>query len=152
VLIQLPPDLPAAFDRLDATLAAFGPGVRVAVEPRHPSWFTDELRALLEPRDAALCIADRRRPITPLWQTASWLYVRLHEGRGSPRSCYGRQALASWARRLVELAGPDPAGYVYFNNDARACAIRNAVVFERALRRATPGPTGSAAGPAVRRL
>jgi uncharacterized protein YecE (DUF72 family) len=137
VLIQLPPDLPIELDRLDETLAAFGPGVALAVEPRHASWFVPELRDLLQRRRAAFCIADRRGPISPIWQTTSWLYVRLHEGRASPRSCYGRAALAAWARRIVELAGSDAPGYAFFNNDARACAIRNARTFERALARAS---------------
>jgi uncharacterized protein YecE (DUF72 family) len=139
ILIQLPPDMPIELERLDETLAAFGQKVEVAVEPRHRSWFTPEFRALLERRGAALCIADRHGPISPIWQTTSWLYVRLHEGRASPRSCYGRAALAAWARRLVDLAGPDPPGYVYFNNDARACAIRNAKTFERALAQMSSG-------------
>ena len=82
VLLQLPPDLPAGFDALDATLRAFGARVRVAVEPRHASWFGDELRDVLTRHDAALCLADRgSRPITPLWRTASWCYVRFHAGR-----------------------------------------------------------------------
>jgi uncharacterized protein YecE (DUF72 family) len=136
----LPPDLTVELDRLDDTLAAFGPNVELAVEPRHASWFRPELRNLLEHRRAALCIADRRGPITPLWQTTSWLYVRLHEGRASPRSCYGRAALAAWVRRVVDLAGEKPRGYAYFNNDAMACAIHNARNFERALGRAVRAP------------
>src|SRR5690606_40647163 len=58
-------------DRLDACLRAFPSGARVAVEPRHPSWAVDEVRAVLERRGAALCWADRDgRPVTPLWRTA----------------------------------------------------------------------------------
>ena len=102
VLLQLPPDMPAALDRLDATLRAFGPSVRVAVEPRHPSWFTDELRSLLEERRAALCVVDRSGPKGPSWSTTDWGYARLHGGRAAPSSCYGRIALATWAERLRE--------------------------------------------------
>ena len=32
---------------------------RVAVEPRHPSWFCAEVRSVLEAHSAALCLADR---------------------------------------------------------------------------------------------
>ena len=132
VLLQLPPDLPAAFDRLDATLDAFGPSVRVAVEPRHPTWFTDELRVLLEDRGAALCIVDRRGLKGPAWATSDWGYVRLHEGRASPASCYGRGALATWAGRLRDDGRPT---FVYFNNDGHGCAVRNARTLERLLQR-----------------
>lgn len=73
VLLQLPPTLQADLGLLDACLACFPVGVRVAVEPRHVSWWTDGLRLLLERRAAALCWADRGEvEITPLWATAEW--------------------------------------------------------------------------------
>ncbi len=137
VLLQLPPDLRAAPDDLDRTLRAFGDRVRVAVEPRHPSWWTAEVRTVLERHAAALCFADRdSRLLTPLWRTADWTYLRLHSGRARPAPCYGLRALRSWVERLIGLYGPEAHGYVYFNNDARACAVRNAATFARLARRA----------------
>jgi uncharacterized protein YecE (DUF72 family) len=133
VLLQLPPTLPAHLDDLAATLAAFGPGVRVAVEFRHPSWFTEETAALLRHHHAALCLADSPQRRTPVWRTADWGYLRLHEGRASPRPCYGRQALRSWRDRLRELWAPDEDVYVYFNNDPGACAVHNARTFTHML-------------------
>jgi uncharacterized protein YecE (DUF72 family) len=134
VLVQLPPDLPAALDDLDAALHAFGTRVRVAVEPRHESWFSAEFAELLRSHDAALCLADRgSRPITPLWRTASWCYVRFHSGLASPHPCYGAQSLSRWVERLGQL-WPDRDGldgYVYFNNDTLGCAVRDAIVFAR---------------------
>ena len=59
ILLQLPPDLPVDLDALDATLTAFPPSIQVAVEPRHPSWFTPALKALLEHHG---CGALPRRP------------------------------------------------------------------------------------------
>ncbi|WP_242910456.1 DUF72 domain-containing protein [Actinomadura terrae] len=123
VLLQLPPTLRSEPDRLDACLRRFPGGVRVAVEPRHPSWWTPRVRRVLEDNGAALCWADRRgRPVTPLWRTADWVYLRLHEGAASPRPQYGDRALASWARRLP----PGEDAYVYFNNDPGGAAVRNA--------------------------
>jgi uncharacterized protein YecE (DUF72 family) len=126
ILVQLPPDMRVELDRLEATLAAFPSGLRVAVEPRHASWFTPETLRLLERHDAALCLADR-----PGWRpepirTASWGYLRLHEGRASPRPCYGRAALDGWARRLAGLFGPEDDVFVYLNNDTEGCAPRDA--------------------------
>ena len=37
ILIQLPPDLEVDMKALEATLDAFPAGLRLAVEPRHPS-------------------------------------------------------------------------------------------------------------------
>ena len=132
VLLQLPPDMPVELARLDATLKAFPPHTRVAVEPRHPSWFNDRLRTLLEKHRAALCLADRRGPLTPQWQTAAWTYVRFHGGRANPRPCYGATALEAWATRLREGFGTVDA-FVYFNNDHQGCALRDAVRFGQHL-------------------
>jgi uncharacterized protein YecE (DUF72 family) len=129
VLLQLPPSMRAEPERLDETLRCFG-RVRVAVEMRHRSWFTDEVRALLERHGAALCLADRdSRPVTPLWRTADWAYLRLHAGRSAAAPGYGDTALRSWALRLAEHWGRRVEGYVYFNNDQRACAVRDAARF-----------------------
>jgi uncharacterized protein YecE (DUF72 family) len=152
ILVQLPPDMRVELDRLEATLAAFPSGLRVAVEPRHASWFTPETLRLLERHDAALCLADR-----PGWRpepirTASWGYLRLHEGRSSPRPCYGRAALDGWARRLAGLFGPEDDVFVYLNNDTEGCAPRDArwlaLRLEAAGRPATrvPGPRETPVG------
>src|SRR6266511_3054231 len=61
VLLQLPPSLRADAGLLDATLACFPAGVRVAVEPRHQSWFSDQVLELLRERGAAMCLTDRAR-------------------------------------------------------------------------------------------
>ena len=135
ILIQLPPDLKLDLAALEATLDAFPAGIRLAVEPRHSSWFVDDIRRALAERNVALCVADRRGPITPLWRTADWTYLRFHAGRAAPRSCYDPAELDRWAKRLEGGWGRDPAGFVYFNNDGHACALRDASVFARALDR-----------------
>ena len=145
VLLQLPPTLKADPDTLDACLkefrtaaAALGEhGLRLAVEPRHETWWTNEIRQILAAHDATLCWADRRgRPITPLWRTATWGYLRFHEGTAQPWPSYGPQALRSWVARLTE-AWPDEADvYVYFNNDPGGAAVVNSAEFADLARQA----------------
>jgi uncharacterized protein YecE (DUF72 family) len=131
VLLQLPPSLRCDTGLLNAVLELMPKGTRVAVEPRHDSWWTDGVRAILERHDAALCWADRRsRPITPLWTTASWGYLRLHEGRAKPWPHYGRAVLRTWVQRIAQ-AKLDVT-YVYFNNDPGGAAIDDARTFARA--------------------
>ncbi|BCJ40414.1 histidine kinase [Actinoplanes ianthinogenes] len=126
VLLQLPPTLRADLGALDETLSLFPGEVRVAVEPRHASWFTPDCEKLLRAHGAALCWADRRgRPVTPLWRTADFCYLRFHEGAARPWPRYGRSALRSWRNRL----GPD--GFVYFNNDPGGAAVIDANAFRR---------------------
>jgi uncharacterized protein YecE (DUF72 family) len=141
VLLQLPPQLRADAGRLEATLACFPRDVRVAVEFRHDSWFSASIRRLLERSGAALCLADRRGPRTPLWRTADWTYVRLHEGRAAPVPCYGPGALRSWAVRLRDGWGVEAEAWVYFNNDPHACAPRDAARFAGLVARAGLDPS-----------
>jgi uncharacterized protein YecE (DUF72 family) len=141
VLLQLPPTLEVDLDRLADTLDRFPAGVRVAVEPRDDSWFCDGLRSLLEKRGAALCLADSPRRGTPFWRTAGWGFVRFHEGLATPRPCYGERALATWAERIASLWDARADVFCYFNNDSRACAVRDAVTFARLARRAGLRPT-----------
>jgi uncharacterized protein YecE (DUF72 family) len=133
VLIQLPPDLELDLVGLEQTLDAFPAGIRLAVEPRHPSWFVDDVRGALTDRNVALCVADRRGPITPLWRTADWSYLRFHAGRATPRSCYGSKELDAWTERFEAGWGREATGFVYFNNDGNGCALRDASVYARAL-------------------
>jgi uncharacterized protein YecE (DUF72 family) len=134
VLVQLPPDLPADLEALDATLSAFPREVRLAVEPRHDSWWTDDTRELLTRHNAALCWADRKGVITPLWRTADWAYLRFHEGAHEPWPFYTDDELDGWARRIVELVPDDDADlFAYFNNDPGCAAIDNAITFAERL-------------------
>ncbi|MEU6376180.1 DUF72 domain-containing protein [Streptomyces sp. NPDC046909] len=136
VLLQLPPTLKADPDLLDTCLGCFPSGTRVAVEPRHESWWTPEVRGVLESRGAALCWADvRARPVTPLWRTTDWGYVRFHEGRAKEWPGYGRRSLETWAGRLTETWTEAEDVYAYFNNDPNAAAVRDASSFTRLLAR-----------------
>ena len=143
ILVQLPPDMPAEPGRLERTLAAFPRDVRVAVEPRHASWFADDVRAILRDHRAALCWADRRGPRTPVdaaWATAPWGYARFHAGRSTPRGCYTERALALWLDRVRSAwPGDDTDVFLYWNNDHRGCAPRDAAAFAALARRAGSG-------------
>ncbi|GAA4971700.1 DUF72 domain-containing protein [Actinoplanes utahensis] len=125
VLLQLPPTMKADLAALDETLGLFPASVRVVVEPRHATWFTAECEALLRGHGAALCWADRcGRPLTPLWRTADFGYLRLHEGGGKPWPRYGRTALRSW----LDRADGVPEMFVFFNNDPGGAAVIDAGV------------------------
>lgn len=153
ILLQLPPGFEADVGRLDATLKSFLPRQRVTCEFRHPSWFTSEVFRLLERHDAALCLADRDgQRVTPLVRTASWGYVRFHSGGGEPHPGYAPSELERWADELVSCFGHDSDLYLYFNNDALACAPHDAAVLGTVLRvrgmsvTRTPDPARIAVG------
>jgi uncharacterized protein YecE (DUF72 family) len=165
VLLQLPPTLQADPGTLDACLKEFrtasaalldGRGLRLAVEPRHESWWSGEIRQILAAHDAALCWADRRgRPVTPLWPTATWGYLRFHEGTAQPWPRYGRRALRSWVARLTGTWPDEADVYVYFNNGPGGAAVINSAQFAGLARQAgctatrTPGAGQVAATAAI---
>jgi uncharacterized protein YecE (DUF72 family) len=130
VLVQLPPTLAADPPLLDDCLSRFPADVRVAVEPRHPSWWTDRIQAVLAAHNAALCWADRGgSPTAPLWRTADWGYLRFHEGTASPWPRYEAGTLRDWDARIVQTWPCDAPVYAYFNNDQCGAAIHDAKSF-----------------------
>ena len=167
VLLQLPPNFPVDPVALEDCLREFAafrmpgePGasgaaagrVRVAVEFRHESWWTEQIRELLARHHAALCWADRLgRPASPLWRTADWGYLRLHEGAAQPWPRYGERALGSWVQRLAGTWPDDADVFVFFNNDPGGAAVYDAAAFASLARQAgrrvsrTAVPDGPAA-------
>ena len=136
VLLQLPPDLRAAPELLAECLRQFPAAVRVAVECRHESWWTGQVRDVLAAANAALCWADRKgSAVTPLWRTADWGYLRLHEGDGAPWPGYTDGTLGAWAERLAATWAGDRDVFVYFNNDQNGAAPRDAARLAAAVAR-----------------
>jgi uncharacterized protein YecE (DUF72 family) len=133
VLVQLPPGFTCDVARLERSLRAFGGRVPVAVEFRDGSWYTEPVRDVLREHGAALCIADRKgRHDEPPWRTASWAYIRFHEGDGRPYPCYRPATMRAWAERLEAMQCA--AAFVFFNNDPLCCAPRDAARLAEACR------------------
>lgn len=136
ILIQLPPNLEIKLKALDESLSCFPSSVKVAVEFRHPSWFVLETKSILEKYGAALCLADKKGIITPIWKTTNWSYIRFHFGNSSSYSgCYKRKDLDRWAQLVGQNWTKDETVYAYFNNDPLGCAIRDARWFSQSLQK-----------------
>lgn len=130
VLFQLPGNFAVDVDLLQGVFKQWPKQIPAVFEFRHDSWFIPEVRRLLEKYNAALCLADRHsRILTPLWDTTDFFYLRLHEGTAKPEPCYGLSALNGWVERLAQTYGKRSKGFIFFNNDLKACAIRNAKEF-----------------------
>ena len=131
ILYQLPPRWRADVDRLEHFLKLLPKDVRSALEFRDNSWQTEEVWSLLERYSAAYCIMDH--PGLPLHvkTTADFSYVRMHYGE-SMRGNYSGEQLKVWAGRIEKLLKNGDV-YVYFNNDQRGFAVKNAVALKRML-------------------
>jgi uncharacterized protein YecE (DUF72 family) len=128
VLIQLPSTYYRRLDRLDGLLRVLSrrPQVRWVLEVRHDSWLVDEVFDRLARANVALCLHDwREQPVAgPL--TADFVYVRRHGTRRRYGGSYSEANLAADAERVVGWTRGGRDAYVYFNNDGRAAAVRNA--------------------------
>jgi len=108
-LFQLPPNLKKDVDRLAGFLAALPKRFRATIEFRHPSWFDDQTFGLLRDHQVALCISDQDELETPLVDTATWGYSRLH------RIGYHAGQLEDWAAKLRAM--PWEEAFVFFKHD-----------------------------------
>jgi uncharacterized protein YecE (DUF72 family) len=136
LLWQLPPNFRRDDARLAAALGRMPRGQRHAIEFRHPSWFADEVYALLREHAVALVIGDR--PEVKSFQahvfTAPWTFVRFHYGSRGRRGNYSETELEEWAQRFEEWSR-DVAIHAYFNNDWEVFAVRNALWLRARLSR-----------------
>ena len=105
---------------------------RHALEPRHPSWFSEPCYDLLRAHGVALVIADTagKFPYAEVL-TADFVYVRLHGSEALYASRYSDVELDHWADRLAAWSaaknGRSRDLYVYFDNDARGHAPHDAL-------------------------
>jgi uncharacterized protein YecE (DUF72 family) len=112
-------------ERLAGALDDLPPG-RHAFEFRHPSWFTDDVYALLRDHGAALVIGDDpERPFQAREMTADWTYIRFHRGSRGRRGNYSDAEIDTWARRIAAWRSRTEV-FAYFNNDWEAFGPRNA--------------------------
>jgi uncharacterized protein YecE (DUF72 family) len=114
VLLQLPPNLKLDLDRLAGFLEVLPRDWRFTFEFRNPSWFVDEVYALLRENGASLCVAESDELVVPDVVTAGFVYYRL---RKSP---YDELALARLRRRARELVGGGRDVFLLFKHEEDA--------------------------------
>jgi uncharacterized protein YecE (DUF72 family) len=122
--------LPPQFEKDRERLAAFLKMLRVrreyAFEFRHPSWYEDEIIDLLRDNGVALCISDHHDAPSPWLVTADHVYVRGHGPQGRYRGHYPPSVLAEWSRFLQRQRRHGRRTYVYFDNDQKSAAPKDA--------------------------
>lgn len=134
VLWQLPENFHRDDERLASALAGLPPG-RNCFEFRHPSWFREEVYALLREHGAALVIGDQpERPFQTYELTADWTFIRFHYGSRGRGGNYSERELEEWARR-IEGWRESADVYAYFNNDWNCYAVRNALLLRKLIER-----------------
>jgi uncharacterized protein YecE (DUF72 family) len=133
VLWQLPPNFKRDDERLAEALAALPEG-RHCFEFREPTWYVDEVYALLREHGAALVIPDSPKyPFRTLELTADWTFVRFHYGSRGRGGNYSERELEEWAERIAGWRDDGIDVYAYFNNDWEGFAVRNGLYLRSSL-------------------
>jgi uncharacterized protein YecE (DUF72 family) len=122
VLFQLPPNMKKDLERLETFLDQLPRDVRAAFEFRHPSWFDDDVLAVLRKTNRALCVSDTDElPASHIDATADWGYLRLR------RVEYDKAALSSWVDRIEEQKWSET--FVFFKHEDEGTGPRLAAEF-----------------------
>ena len=139
LLYQLPPNMHRNDEVLESFLSILPRGMKHVFEFRHESWLEEEVFQILRKYNAGFCIFDMPGVSCPVVATADFAYIRFHGSTGLYFSCYSDEELADWARKLAGLAAGLEAIYIYFNNDAEAFAVRNAMTLGHYLQSTNTG-------------
>jgi uncharacterized protein YecE (DUF72 family) len=132
VLFQLPSFWKFNQDRVEA-FASFLSSQRIirpmraAIEFRHPSWLCPSVIATLRRHRIALVQSDPPGLKVPMIHTADFLYFRRHRLR------YSAAALMADASTIQEHINKARDIFCFFNNDARAAAIHDALALTKKI-------------------
>ena len=122
VLFRLPEDMEKNIKRLETFLKDLPPDTPAAFDFRHPTWFDDEVAALLRSHNRVLCICDREEfPVNDIVKTADWGYVRLR------RVSYSEQELKEWIGRIKAQNWKNT--FVFFKHEDEATGPKLAARF-----------------------
>ncbi len=129
ILFQCPPTLEFDRSRIEAFVGYLPPGVKAAMEFRHPSWL--EARPILAAQGVAWCSAetDEKDADEPSWEPFGYLRLRKTE--------YTDDELHKWAERISPALADGRDVYVYFKHEDGAASAKWAVQLQEMLSDAT---------------
>lgn len=133
LLYQLPPNMHRNDEVLEAFLSILTQSLRHTLEFRHESWLDEKVFDMLRRHNVGLCVFDMPDFNCPLLATADFAYIRFHGSGELYASCYSYEELSDWAKRITDLSKNLESVYIYFNNDAEAFAVRNAMSLRQYL-------------------
>ncbi len=127
LLYQLPPNMKRNDVVLESFLSSLPQEYRHVFEFRHESWIDEAVFGILRRYKVGLCVFDMPGFTCPSVATSDFAYIRFHGSGGMYSSCYSNEELSQCAKEIAKLAEGVKAVYIYFNNDAEAFAIKNAL-------------------------
>jgi uncharacterized protein YecE (DUF72 family) len=131
VLFQLPPRWKFNRDRLKEFLDQLPENYKYVFEFRDNSWWNEKTYELLNKYNATLCIYHMPDEETPRKITSDTIYIRLHGTTGKYKGSYSPQQLTGWKRWIENRLEKVKSVYVFFNNDDKAYAAKNALKLKK---------------------
>ena len=110
VIFRLPENMKKDLKRLEAFMKELPAETPAVFDFRHPTWFDDEVVALLRSQKRVFCVSDiEELPESYTFKTADWGYVRLRRER------YTKAELGKWVKRIKAQRWKDT--YVFFKHE-----------------------------------
>jgi uncharacterized protein YecE (DUF72 family) len=134
ILYQLPPSLGLNLGRLETFLKLLPPDLTHVFEFRDNSWYADAVLQLLDRFHAGFVVHDFPGKVSPRWVAGGVVYVRFHGGVGKYHGRYPEEALRDWSDWMAGEARGGRSVWAYFNNDAEAAAIDDALTLKAMMR------------------
>lgn len=134
ILYQLPPRFKLNLERLDSFLALAPKDVVNVFEFRDPSWYADEVFALLDRHGASFCAHDMPGSASERRAVGKVAYLRFHGGLSKYYGRYRDEHLLEWADWIAGEARAGREVWAYFNNDPEAHAIEDAKTLRAMVR------------------
>jgi len=131
LLYQLPPNMRRNDEILESFLSLLPQKYQHVFEFRHESWIDASVFRILQRYNAGLCVFDMPGFSCPLVTTSDFAYIRFHGSQSLYASCYSIEELSQWAQKIIQLDEKVKAVYIYFNNDAEAFAVKNALALAK---------------------
>jgi uncharacterized protein YecE (DUF72 family) len=127
VIFRLPEDMKKDLKRLEMFLKVLPAETPAVFDFRHPTWFDDEVVALLRSQKRVFCVSDiEELPESYSHKTADWGYVRLRRVR------YTEAELVEWVKRIKAQQWKDT--YVFFKHEDEGTGPKLAAQFIRLIR------------------
>lgn len=119
-------------------------GLKLALEVRNESWLNQDTYDLLKKHNSVLVASDRFTVTHPT-DTADFVYVRRHGPASSGKywGNYSEQDLKNDAAMIHRMVTAGKEVYIFFNNDGRAHAPKNAQYLMQLLGIQPPNPHAS---------
>ncbi|GGH04808.1 DUF72 domain-containing protein [Mucilaginibacter phyllosphaerae] len=125
VLFQIPPNYNYTEEKLEKIIKALNPVFSNVLEPRHPSWWQEDVYQKLAEHGIAFCGMSHPTLPDEVISNTPVVYYRFHGVPDLYRSCYTEVYLQNIADTLI--ANPKiKQAWLYFNNDVETHAIHNA--------------------------